>query len=61
MVAGKGAQIMFPLFRDGKRVVRNGAATNDLVLSAYADGNEHVFPRILDLYVKPGSVVADVR
>ena len=58
MVAAKETQIM--LFRDGKRVVRNGAATNDLVLSAYADGNEHVFPRILDLYVKPGSVVADV-
>ena len=44
----------------GRRVVRNGAATNDLVLSAYAEGNEHVFPRILDLYVKPGSVIADV-
>lgn len=26
------------LFRDGKRMVRNGAATNDLVLSADADG-----------------------
>ena len=60
MVTRKGTQIMLPLFRDGKRVVRNGAATNDLVLSAYADGNESVFPRILDLYVKPGSVVADV-
>ena len=39
-----------------KRVVRNGAATNSLVLSAYAEGNDQVFPRILDLYVKPGSV-----
>jgi hypothetical protein len=46
--------------RTPKRVVRNGAPTNELVLSAYADGNEEVFPRILDLYVKPGSVVADV-
>ena len=52
MVTREGTQI--------KRVVRNGAATNDLVLSAYADGNESVFPRILDLYVRPGSVVADV-
>ena len=43
-----------------KRVVRHGAATNDLVFSAYADGNDKVFPRILDLYVAPGSVVADV-
>ena len=41
----------------GRRVVRNGAATNDLVLSAHADGNENVFPKILDLYVRPGSVV----
>ena len=43
-----------------KRVVRNGKATNDLVLSAYADGNASIFPRILDLYVKPGSVIVDV-
>ena len=44
----------------GKRRVRNGEATNDLVLSASTDGNDRVFPRILDLYVNPGSVVADV-
>ena len=43
-----------------KRVVRNGSPTNDLVLSAYNESNESVFPRILDLYVAPGSVVADV-
>ena len=43
-----------------KRVVRNGAATNELVLSAYEEGNEQIFPRILELYVKPGSIVADV-
>ena len=43
-----------------KRVVRNGEATNALVLSAYQEGNERVFPRIMDLYVKPGSIVADV-
>ena len=43
-----------------KRTVRNGMPTNDLVFSAYADGNERVFPRILDLYVRPGSAVADV-
>ena len=49
-----------PLFPTGKREVRNGAPTNDLVLSAYVDGNENVFPKILDLYVRPGSVVADV-
>ncbi len=43
-----------------KRVVRNGAATNALVVSAYEEGNEQVFPRILALYVKPGSTIADV-
>ena len=43
-----------------KRVVRNGSPSNDLVLSAYAAANEDVFPKILDLYVAHGSVVADV-
>ena len=43
-----------------RRVVRNGAATNDLVLSAYVGGNEGVLPRILELYLSPGSTVADV-
>ena len=43
-----------------KRVVKNGHATNELVLSAYMDGNDAIFPKILELYVRPGSVVADV-
>ena len=43
-----------------KRRVRNGKATNDLVFSAYADGNDKTFPRILDLYVSEGSTIADV-
>ncbi len=52
---------LFPDVREsGKRRVRNGEATNDLVFSASTDGNDCVFPRILDLYVSPGSVVADV-
>ena len=42
------------------RRVRNGKPTNDLVFSAYADGNEDVFPLIMALYVAPHSVVADV-
>ena len=42
------------------RRVRNGVPTNDLVFSCYAEGNEDVFPRILELYVPPHSVVADV-
>ena len=48
------------LFKSDKRVVRNGVATNELVLSAYVGGNEHVFPLVMDLYVSLGSVVADV-
>jgi hypothetical protein len=44
----------------GKRVVRNGVPTNDLILSAYGESNETVFPRVLDLYVAAGSLVADV-
>ena len=43
-----------------KRVVRNGVPRNDLVLSAYQASNEDVFPKVLDLYVPDGSVVADV-
>ena len=44
----------------GKRKVKNGKPTNDLVFSAYTDGNDRTFPRILSLYVAPGSTVADV-
>ena len=43
-----------------KRVVRNGVPTNELVLTASSDGNDHVFPQILKLYVGLGSTVADV-
>ena len=43
-----------------RRRVRNGSATNDLVVSAYTEGNDQVFPRILDLYMASGSTIADV-
>ena len=43
-----------------RRKVRNGAASNELILSSSTARNEEVFPQILDLYVKPGSTVADV-
>lgn len=43
-----------------KRKVKNGKPCNELVLSAYTEGNDAVFPRILDLYVKKGSTIADV-
>lgn len=43
-----------------KRKSPEGAATNDLVLSAHRGTNDAVFPRILGLYVAPGSRIADV-
>ncbi|MGH7980659.1 MAG: DNA methyltransferase [Limisphaerales bacterium] len=46
--------------RRTKRVVKNGHATTELVLSAYIEGNDSIFPKILRLYVRPGSIVADV-
>jgi DNA methylase len=39
---------------------QGGIATSDLVLSAYLDGNENIFPKILDLHVPKGSLIADV-
>ena len=43
-----------------RRRVRNGQPTNELAFSAYVGGNEDTFPHVLDLYVAPGSLVADV-
>lgn len=43
-----------------KRIVRNGIPTNELVLSAFLETNNRAFPKILQLYVSPGSTVADV-
>ena len=43
-----------------RRIVRNGAPSNDLVLSATVGSNEDLFPHVLGLYVAPDSVVADV-
>ena len=44
----------------GRRQVQHGEPTNDLVVSAYVDGNADVFPHILNLYVPAGCTVADV-
>lgn len=43
-----------------RRRVQNGKPTNDLVHTAQVAGNDRIFPRVLSLYVKPGSIVADV-
>lgn len=39
---------------------QGGVSTSDLVMSAYVDGNENIFPRILSLHVPTGARVADV-
>jgi hypothetical protein len=48
--------------RKGKkpRKAPAGTATNDLVFSAYQGRNADLFPKILALYVPPGTTVADV-
>lgn len=51
---------LIPLGEPLRRRVRNGDATNDLIHSAYVDTNDGLFPKIVQLYVKPRSVVADV-
>jgi hypothetical protein len=54
-------QVLSPLAEPRKkRVVRNGLPTNELVFSTFLKGNDRAFPEILRLYVRPGSVVADV-
>jgi DNA methylase len=42
------------------RRVQGGVATSDVVLSAHLGGNAELFPRILDLHVPKGAVIADV-
>jgi hypothetical protein len=43
-----------------KRKSPDGAATNELVLSAYQGTNDEVFPHVVSMYVAHGSTVADV-
>ena len=40
--------------------VQGGISTSDLVMSAYVDGNAEIFPKILELHVPKGGVIADV-
>ena len=46
--------------RKSARKSPEGRATNELVFSAHVGTNDEVFPCILDLYVIPGSAIADV-
>jgi len=43
-----------------KRRVARGRSTSDVVLSAYVGSNDEIFPQILALHVRDGSLVADV-
>lgn len=45
---------------NGKKRTQSGETTSDLVFSAYQANNAEVFPKILQLHVPIGSVVADV-
>ena len=40
--------------------MQGGVATTDLVLSAHLGGNAELFPRILELHVPDGALIADV-
>lgn len=51
---------LFPTEEFGKRRTQGGKATTKVLLSAHVGGNADLFPRILDLHVRPGSVIADV-
>ena len=43
-----------------KRRVQGGVSTSDVTMSAHVAGNADVFPKILNLHVPEGSIVADV-
>ena len=50
------------LFDPGKkkRRTQSGVTTTDLIFSAYQENNADIFPKILELHVPHGSIVADV-
>lgn len=54
---GASTSILLP---NVKRKSPSGISTNDLVFSAHMGTNDEVFPQILNLYVAPGSTIADV-
>jgi len=43
-----------------KKRTQGGITTSDVIMSAHIGGNEEVFPKILELHVPKGSVIADV-
>ncbi len=43
-----------------RKRVQGGSTTSNLIMSAYVGGNADVFPKILELHVPVGAIVADV-
>jgi hypothetical protein len=48
------------MLKKPKRKSPAGVSTNRLIFSAYRGSNDDLFPKLLSLYVAPGSKVADV-
>lgn len=46
--------------KEVKKRRQSGNTSSDLVFSAYVGTNEQVFPKILELYLRKGSLIADV-
>lgn len=59
MIATKSTTTSLNKSPKAKRV-QGGVTTSNLVMSAYMEGNAEIFPRILELHVPEGSLVADV-
>lgn len=51
---------LFEKVGQNKRKAPAGRATNQLVFSALQGTNDRLFPQIMELYVSPGSKVADI-
>jgi hypothetical protein len=59
MTSAKTQPNLFNNLEKNKRV-QGGVSTSNLIMSAYIDGNAEIFPKILELHIPIGSVVADV-
>jgi hypothetical protein len=54
-------KMLFPEDTNGKkRRIAGGVTTSNVMMSCYMAGNADVFPKVLELHVPRGSVVADV-
>ena len=59
MIATKSELTLTNSVGKSKRV-QGGSSTSDLIMSAHIDRNAEIFPKILELHVPKGSLVADV-